>query len=418
MSMSTFQKVTLATCLVLCVALLLPKMLLSRGKKDAAHTEGSPGRFPPMVHRQMAPDSQGQSTLGSQFSRSHNTEAVARAKGGGTGAGTGGKSNLAGQIIPIYGFGILMYILYILFKITSKGNTKPKETKFPSVRSENLKRKITDFELTQLQEKLKETEMVMEKIVSKASHSPERVRGVSADQEETLLLQLREITRVMQERHLVEGVAPEKKAEDWEGFPEDPHQCWEMPFCGYNTQQYSPEEEAERTEPGGVDQEDGVTNQDEGGTYQDEAAPDQEECGACQEEVVAHAEGGVSHQEGGVDLEQGYVVDDMGGACKTGVLSDRGKNEDIAGDECWAQEYASVMDEDNVNEEKVGGGEDQIGVATDGIRLDREELTLEMSTMQEPDEKNTVHLPNYTSTSITRIRRRHKKKTQSSAFED
>ena len=44
-----------------------------------------------------------------------------------------------------------------------------------------------------------------------------RVRGVSADQEETLLLQLREITRVMQERHLVEGVAPEKKAEDWEG---------------------------------------------------------------------------------------------------------------------------------------------------------------------------------------------------------
>lgn len=36
MAMSTFQKVTLATCLVLCVALLIPKMLLSRGRKDAA----------------------------------------------------------------------------------------------------------------------------------------------------------------------------------------------------------------------------------------------------------------------------------------------------------------------------------------------------------------------------------------------
>lgn len=36
MAMSTFQKVTLATCLMLCVALLLPKMLLSRGRKDAA----------------------------------------------------------------------------------------------------------------------------------------------------------------------------------------------------------------------------------------------------------------------------------------------------------------------------------------------------------------------------------------------
>ena len=101
-----------------------------------------------------------------------------------------------------------------------------------------------------------------------------------------------------------------------QGFPEeDPHQCWE-PFCGHNTQQYSPEEEAERTEPGRVDQEDGVTNQEEGGTYQDEAAPEQEEYGACQEEVMGHTGEGISHQEGGV-----------GGACKTGVLNDRGKEE-------------------------------------------------------------------------------------------
>ncbi|KAM6973347.1 protein RIC-3b [Aplochiton taeniatus] len=244
MSMSTFQKVTLATCLVLCVALLLPKMLLSRGKKDAAQAE-SPGRFPPMAHRQMAPDSQGQRAAGSQFSRAHNPEAVARAKG--TGAGTGGKSNLAGQIIPIYGFGILVYILYILFKITSKGNTKPAESRFPTVRSENTKRKITDFELSQLQEKLKETEMVMEKIVSKASNSPERVTGVSADQEESLLLQLREITRVMQEGHLVEGVAPEKKPENWEDPPEEHKQCWEGSHCPacHHGPQSNPETEAE-----------------------------------------------------------------------------------------------------------------------------------------------------------------------------
>ena len=36
---------------------------------------------------------------------------------------------------------------------------------------------------------------------------PHRVKGVSADQEESLLLQLREITRAMQEGHLV---APQK----------------------------------------------------------------------------------------------------------------------------------------------------------------------------------------------------------------
>lgn len=45
-----------------------------------------------------------------------------------------------------------------------------------------------------------------------------RVNGVMADQEESLLQQLTEITRVMQEGQLVEGMAPERKAQnDWEG---------------------------------------------------------------------------------------------------------------------------------------------------------------------------------------------------------
>ncbi|XP_068579307.1 protein RIC-3b [Cebidichthys violaceus] len=262
MAMSTFQKVTLATCLVLCVALLLPKMLLSGGRKDAA--DGS-GRFPPMMQRQAAPEGRGQRAASS---RAHNTEAVARAKGAGTGAGTGGKSNLAGQIIPVYGFGILLYILYILFKITSKGNNKPTESRFPSVRSENKKRKITDFELAQLQEKLRETELVMENIVSDVNHSPDRVKGVTADQEESLLQQLTEITRVMQEGQLMEDMAPQKKTrEDWEvpaDYPEEPQQQWEHSrcCCQHGQQPHGPqtdtetETETERTRADGADLED------------------------------------------------------------------------------------------------------------------------------------------------------------------
>uniref|UniRef100_A0A673AEG8 Resistance to inhibitors of cholinesterase protein 3 N-terminal domain-containing protein n=1 Tax=Sphaeramia orbicularis TaxID=375764 RepID=A0A673AEG8_9TELE len=181
------------------------------------------GRFPPMMHRQMAPEGRGQRGAGSGFSRAHNSEAIARVKGSGsgtgTGAGTGGKSNLAGQIIPVYGFGILLYILYILFKITSKGSSKPAEGRTPSTRTENMKRKITDYELAQLQEKLRETELVMENIVSNAHHSPDRLKGVTLDQEESLLLQLTEITRVMQEGQLVDAVAPQKKKghDQWEG---------------------------------------------------------------------------------------------------------------------------------------------------------------------------------------------------------
>ncbi|XP_063053846.1 protein RIC-3b [Engraulis encrasicolus] len=209
MPMSTFQKVTLVSCLVLCVALLLPKMLLSQSKKGNTQAEGGPGHYPPMVRRQVAPEAK-KGGGGAHFNRAHNPEAIARAKGGGgTGVAPGGKSSFAGQIVPIYGFGILLYIMYILFKITSKGTSKPPESRFTAIRSENMKRKITDFELAQLQEKLKETEEVMERIVSKSS--PERrIKGVSADQEETLLFQLKEITQMMNKGSLLEGITPEQ----------------------------------------------------------------------------------------------------------------------------------------------------------------------------------------------------------------
>ncbi|RVE71286.1 hypothetical protein OJAV_G00050380 [Oryzias javanicus] len=250
MTMSTFQKVTLATCALLCVALLLPKILLSRGRKDAA--ERPEGYFPPRVHPQMSPEGRGQRAAGPSFSRAHNPETGTKSKGGGAGPGPGGKSNLAGQIIPVYGFGILLYILYILFKITSKGSSKPPESKFVPVRSENMKRKITDFELAQLQEKLRETELVMENIVSSAHHSPDRVTGVTPDQEQSLLQQLTEITRVMQEGQLMDGLAPEKIQNHWNDYHGDQHQYWEPPHCCCQHRS-EPEVEGGHAQDGGED---------------------------------------------------------------------------------------------------------------------------------------------------------------------
>lgn len=70
-----------------------------------------------MMHQQQAP-SDGQSPA-SRFQRSHLAEAFAKAKGSGGGTGGGGsRRSLMGQIIPIYGFGIFLYILYILFKVS------------------------------------------------------------------------------------------------------------------------------------------------------------------------------------------------------------------------------------------------------------------------------------------------------------
>ncbi|XP_032975177.1 protein RIC-3 isoform X3 [Rhinolophus ferrumequinum] len=214
MAYSTVQRLALASGLVLAVSLLLPKAFLSRGKRQEPPPapEGKLGRFPPMMHHHQAP-SDGQ-TPGARFQRSHLAEAFAKAKGSGGGTGGGGSSGrgLMGQIIPIYGLGIFLYILYILFKL-SKG--KPAEDRKCSTTTPgNTHRKITNFELIQLQEKLKETEEAMEKLINRVGPNGEsRAQTVTSDQEKQLLHQLREITRVMKEGNFIDSSTPEKEAE-------------------------------------------------------------------------------------------------------------------------------------------------------------------------------------------------------------
>ncbi|KAK5866935.1 hypothetical protein PBY51_011466 [Eleginops maclovinus] len=361
MAMSLFQKVTLATCLVLCVGLLLPKILLSRGRKDAAERPDGVGNFPPKI--KAAPEGRSQRAATTGFSRAHNTEAIARAKGAGPGAGMGGKSNLAGQIIPVYGFGILLYILYILFKITSKGNNnKPSESRFPSVRSENMKRKISDFELSQLQDKLRETEMVMENIVSYANHSSDRCdthltsppptpllqtgmtglmeltacrwRGVTADQEESLLQQLTEITRVMQEGQLVEEMTPEKKnQEDWEDYPEEPQQQWEQ-HSHCPCKQHQTEAEAERTQADGADletlPEDVKDGAEDLNTERDPTAVRGEEVELQREDVCEHKQGVGQIDLGVPEEELCGVLEELELTLKVTTLMEQEKMEDLS----------------------------------------------------------------------------------------
>ncbi|XP_041853907.1 protein RIC-3b [Melanotaenia boesemani] len=373
MAMSTFQKVTLATCLVLCVALLLPKMLLSRGRRDAAERPEGSGNFPPMMHRQVAPEGRGQRAAGSGFSRAQNPEAIARAKGPGTGTGAGGKSNLAGQIIPVYGFGILLYILYILFKITSKGSSKPPEGRFPPVRTENMKRKITDYELAQLQEKLRETELVMESIVSSAHHSPDRVKGVTADQEESLLQQLTEITRVMQEGQMMEGIAPEKKIqEDWDAFadyPDEPQPYWEHSHCCC---QHSPTEGAdiERTE-------------------EDKDSSS----GNLPEDITCSGEA-----DGAEDLSTDSVKKPVFTATR---------DEDMI-----PERDVEVREEEDLHEHEEGGGHIDMGAQEEDLVgvLKELELTLKMASVLEQEKIMDHFQPAETESSCSSVRRRNKRR--------
>ncbi|XP_054056852.1 protein RIC-3 isoform X2 [Rissa tridactyla] len=245
MAYSTCCRVAMVSCLVLCVSLLLPRTFLSRGGgrqepgaaplAAPAPPEGKLGRFPPRMHYQATPDSRATP----HFPRSHLAEAVAKAKAGGGGGGSTGGSGrgLVGQIIPIYGFGIFLYILYILFKLASKGKTVAGERKCPTAAPGNMKRKITDYELTQLQEKLRETEEAMEKLINRVGPNCDRTQNVTTDQEKRLLQQLREITRVMKEGKFIDGISPEKEAEeapymeDWEGYPEETYPVYDDSDC-------------------------------------------------------------------------------------------------------------------------------------------------------------------------------------------
>ncbi|XP_059264895.1 protein RIC-3 isoform X3 [Mustela nigripes] len=223
MAYSTVQRVALASGLVLAVSLLLPKAFLSRGKRQPPPPvpEGKLGRFPPMMHHHQPP-TDGQ-TPGVRFQRSHLAEAFAKAKGSGGGTGGGGSGRgLMGQIIPIYGFGIFLYILYILFKL-SKGKSTAEDRKCSTAAAGNPHRTITNFELVHLQEKLKETEEAMEKLINRVGPNGEsRAQTVTSDQEKRLLHQLREITRVIKEGKFTDRPTPEKEAEeapymeDWE----------------------------------------------------------------------------------------------------------------------------------------------------------------------------------------------------------
>ncbi|XP_006089716.1 protein RIC-3 isoform X1 [Myotis lucifugus] len=237
MAYSTVQRVALASGVVLAVSLLLPKAFLSRGKREepAPAPGGKLGRFPPMMHHHQAPlDGQ---TPTARTQRSHLAEAFAKAKGsgGGTGGGGGSGRGLMGQIIPIYGFGIFLYILYILFKL-SKGKTAA-DRKCSAATPGDTYRKITNFELVQLQEKLKETEEAMEKLINRVGPNGERAQTVTSDQEKQLLYQLQEITRVMKKGRFTDGPTPEQEAEeapymeDWEGYPEETYPIYDLSDC-------------------------------------------------------------------------------------------------------------------------------------------------------------------------------------------
>lgn len=235
MSITTCQKVTLISCSVLCISLFLPRMLLPRAKQEMGQPEVGPGFYPPAIHKLSVPEDPEQWDVDPPYSVAHSLETMAKIKG----IRQGKKYNLMAQVIPLYGFGILLYIVYIIHKLTCRAKTN-KSGKYSTVTMANRKSTIiTDNELARLQERLLQTEAMMERIVSKRSNCSgsgrrRRSKTTTSKKEEKLLRQLRQITQLMQEGRL-EGASPEMEAEmvpygaDWEGYPEETYPEYDEP---------------------------------------------------------------------------------------------------------------------------------------------------------------------------------------------
>lgn len=75
-----------------------------------------PGFYPPVMHQLSLPEDPEQWGVDPSYSMTHGAEAIAKVKG----IGRNKKYNLMAQVIPIYGFGIFLYIFYIIYKVNAE----------------------------------------------------------------------------------------------------------------------------------------------------------------------------------------------------------------------------------------------------------------------------------------------------------
>ncbi|KAM8895244.1 protein RIC-3 isoform 2-T3 [Spinachia spinachia] len=211
-------------------------MLLPRRTKEMGRPEVGPGFYPPVMHHLSQPEDPKRWGVDPSYSMTHSAEAMAKMNV----IGRGKKYNLMAQVIPIYGFGILLYIFYIIYKLTCKGKTTESENHTTVIKANMENKIIAEFELVRLQERLLQTEKKMERIVSekrRGSGSGRRRKSKTSisKKEEKLLKQLRQITLLIQESRL-ETDSPEMEAEevpycvDWEGYPEETYPEYDEPY--------------------------------------------------------------------------------------------------------------------------------------------------------------------------------------------
>ncbi|XP_063044320.1 protein RIC-3 [Engraulis encrasicolus] len=285
MSITAFQKVTLVTCIVLCISLFVPSIIYHDVKKDMMPKAGKkiittplsrhlpcfhrhhqykntsvrsdispykvmqvdrffdgaraalynvgPGHYPTGMPRKPGPGGLEPWEEETAYPEALGPEAIARASA----RNKNKKSNHFGQVVPIYGVGILLYILHIFVKLTRKDK---KAKRCPSSNA-GLLQNISEEELARLEARLSQAEMMINRVLSpQSSRRMESSRSGrhSRRRESSLLRRLRKFRRSFSfQGEPMEGVTPEMEAEevpyaiDWEGYAEEVFPQYDEP-CG------------------------------------------------------------------------------------------------------------------------------------------------------------------------------------------
>ncbi|XP_053094241.1 protein RIC-3 [Pangasianodon hypophthalmus] len=330
MLVSGIQRITLLSCLVLSMALFLPKLFLSAGEeKLLLHSEavgpGSPVRY---GHGASSGEDD-QWTPESLYTTRQNPETFSHTK-------TLRKSTLLAQVTPIYGFGIFLYIIYIFYKSSQRNGFRAREEGSVKVFEERCTCEYC----------------VSQEVALIFMYRPGyRCRKDRSGREERKLQDLTKITHMLVEGRPLEDVTPEVEAEetpysaDWEGYAEETFPQYEVPLCRRRypsvilEEPYgdvpTPEELAERMER--EDEED-EKNEEETEEVKDE----------CSEDEGIKGDGDLKQAL----LEKGEETDDNEGDADEEDYKQDEEEEEEVGEPCLA--HNSTDEEETPGNQKEG----------------------------------------------------------------
>ncbi|KAF5891667.1 protein RIC-3, partial [Clarias magur] len=207
MSLSGIQKITLLSCLVLSMALFLPKLFSSAVKdKEVLHSEAvGPGR---LHGRGPCPGEDQGTRRESLYTTRPNPGSFPQTR-------PPQKAKLLGRVAPVYGFGIFLFIVYILCQFSRRDPRTAQRRSFSITTPEHTDQDLPEDEMSELKTRIKQMDGQRERRTSKSFQNPARCHKYRDGH-------LRKITYMLVEEHPLEDVTPEVEAEetpysaDWE----------------------------------------------------------------------------------------------------------------------------------------------------------------------------------------------------------